>query len=93
MHTNSCTGPRLSVAKKYRVAQSTVRKIWRLYCDSFLENPLPKGGGNPSKLNQADLGLIKVLKRERGSITLKEIYQELEILGDCTGNTSTSTLC
>ena len=82
-----------SVAQKYRVARSTVRKVWRLYCDSVMENPLPKGGGNPSKLNQADLELIEVLKREKGSITLKEIYQELEILGDCAGNTSTSALC
>ena len=74
------------------MARSTVRKVWR-FCDSFTENPLRKGGGNPSKLNLADLELIKVLKREKGSITLKEIYQELEILSDCAGNTSTSTLC
>jgi transposase len=82
-----------AVAQKFRVARSTVRKIWRLYCDSFREDPLPKGGGNPSNLSQADLELIEVLKREKGSITLKEIYQELEVIGECGGNTSTSAIC
>ena len=84
-----------AVAQKFRVARSTVRKIWRLYCDSFREDPQPKGAGNPSNLSQADLELIEVLKREKGSITLKEIYQELEVIGECgaCGNTSTSAIC
>ncbi|CAB4030732.1 vicilin-like seed storage At2g18540 [Paramuricea clavata] len=72
-----------AVAQTFRVARSTVQKIWTLYCDSFREDLLPKGGGNPSNLSQADLELMEVLKREKGSITLKEIYQELEVIGEC----------
>lgn len=81
-----------AVAEKFRVARSTVRKIWRRYCESFTENPLPHAGGNPGKLGEDDLELIEVLKRKRGSVSLKEIYSELEDVGECAGDTSISAI-
>lgn len=81
------------VADKFRVARSTVRKIWRRYCDNYTENPLPTAGGNPGKLTDGDLQLIEALKTRRGSITLKEIYEELEVIGEAAGNASISAIC
>lgn len=48
------------------------------------EAPEAKGGANRNreKLTQDDLELIEALKVRRGSITLQEICDELEAIGD-----------
>ena len=84
-----------TVASRFRVARSTVRKVWKRYCEGLSEAPEAKGGANRNreKLTQDDLELIEALKVRRGSITLQEICDELEAIGDFDGNISSSTVC
>ena len=84
-----------TVASRFRVTRSTVRKIWKQYCEGFSEEPQAKGGANRNreKIMENDLELIKALKVRRGSITLQEICDELEAMGDLDGNISSSTIC
>lgn len=56
------------------------------------EKPKDIAGGNPSNLSGEDLELIEVLKREKGSISLKEIYDVLDTVGDCGPKTSISAI-
>ena len=65
-----------------------MRRIWQRFCDEFTEKPRAKTGGNPSKLSDDDLQLIEVLKNQKGSTSLKDIYLVLEEIGDCQGDTS-----
>ena len=84
-----------TVATRFRVARSTVRKIWKQYCEGFSEEPQAKGGANRNreKITENDLELIEGLKVRRGSVTLQEICDELEAIGDLDGNISSSTIC
>ena len=80
------------IASKFRVARSTARKIWRRYCDKFVETALPKAGGVQGKLSEDDLTLIEALKTRRGSITMREICDELDAIGDVQESVSFSTI-
>ena len=84
-----------AVASRFCVARSTVRKIWKRYCEVFSEEAQAKGGANRNreKLMEEDLELIKALKVRRGSITLREICDELQAIGGIDGNISSSTIC
>ena len=57
-----------TVASRFRVARSTVRKVWKRYCEGLSEMPEAKGGANRNreKLTQDDLELIEALKVRRG---------------------------
>ncbi len=81
-----------AVAAKFRVARSTVRKVWERFCDSN-ELTLPKGGANQNrtKLSEEDLEMIEALKVRKGSISLSEICEELAALG-LQGNIHASTV-
>ena len=82
-----------AVATKFRVARSTVRKVWKNFCDDYVETAMPSGGPNRNrdKLTGEDLELIEALKIQRGSISLSEICEELEALG-LQENISASTI-
>lgn len=49
-----------------------------------------RGGGNPCKLTQGDLLLIETLYRERPTISLREVYDNLIEFGDIPNGTSFS---
>ena len=80
------------IAAKFRVARSTVRKIWRRYCEEFVETALPKAGGVQGKLSEDDLALIEALKTRRGLITMREICDELDAIGDVQESVYFSTI-
>ena len=90
--TGTFLGSYEQIAAKFRVARSTVTKIWRRYCDEFVETALPKAGGMQGKLNEKDLALIEALKARRGSITMREICDELDASGDVEESVSFSTI-
>lgn len=70
-----------AIASKFRLARSTVRKVWRNYCENLSESAMPKGGGNRNrdKLTGEDLQLIETLKIQRGSITLREFVKSYKM--------------
>ena len=90
--TGTFLGSYEQIAEKFRVARSTVTKIWRRYCDEFVETALPKAGGVQGKLNENDLAFIEALKARRGSITMREICDELDAIGDVEESVSFSTI-
>ena len=57
------------VTRKYRVAQSTVRKVWEKYYTERNDLPDHHAGGNRGKLTADDLELIEILKNRQGSDT------------------------
>ena len=48
------------------------------------------GGGNTSNLTQGDLQFIETVKRERPTLSLREIYDGLNEFGDIPNGTSIS---
>ena len=80
------------IAAHFKVTPNTVKKIWTRFCQEYNERSLPTSGGKPPKLTQADLELIEVLKTAQGSISLVEIFEILDELGDIQGEVSLSTL-
>ena len=85
-------GSHEQIASKFRDARSTARKIWRRYCDEFVETALPKAGGVQGKLSEDDLTLIEALKTRRGSIIMREICDELDAIGDAQESVSFSAI-
>lgn len=81
-----------SVAKTLKLSPNTVQKIWRKFCENYNEGALRPGGDFRSKLTNDDLELIEILKTERGSISLREIYAQLEQFGDIGGDISISAI-
>ena len=70
-----------NVATKFKVSRSTVPKIWQRFCEELTEKPKDRAGGNSSNLSADDLELIEVLKRLKGSISLRETYDVLDAVG------------
>ena len=56
-----------AVATKFRVARSTVRKVWKNFCDDYVETAMPSGGPNRNrdKLTGEDLELIEAFKNSK----------------------------
>ena len=82
----------LQVARDLKVSANTVKKIWTQFCESYNFESLKRGGDYSSKLSNDDLELIETLKVEKGSTSLKEIYQLLEHFGDVGGDISISAI-
>lgn len=80
------------IAQKLRVSTQTVSKIWKQFCDTYDVSSSKRGGDFSSKLSDDDLALIETLKREKGSISLKEIYDILEQLGDVGADISMASI-
>ena len=91
---NTFSGTYEAVATKFRVARSTVRKVWKNFCNDNIESAMPKGcpNRNLDKLTGEDLELIETLKVQRGSISLSEICQELVLDRGLQENISASTV-
>ena len=70
-----------TIAKRFSVQDSTVKNIWRNYCENNTLNPKKKTGGNPSKLKDGDLELIETLIRIRPTISLNELKDDVELYG------------
>ena len=81
--TGEFDGSLKDISLGFNIYGNTVRNIWERFCVEYNKQPIPKAGGNPSNLNEDDLKFIKILKTERGSISLKEIYKLLEDFGGC----------
>lgn len=81
-----------NIAAYFKVAPNTVKKIWKRFCEEYTEERRPVSGGKRAKLSQGDLELIEVLKTAQGSISLKEIWEIIDELGDVEGNISLCTI-
>ena len=79
------------IADKFKISNSTVRKLWNLFCSTNKTTPRPRGGGNPSHLTHEDLRLIEVLVDTDPTVSLHELQVEIENYGDAGiyGRTST----
>ena len=62
----------------------TLNKIWQHYCDEYTVSAYPRGGRFERKLRNEDLELIEVLKHEKPSMSLAEISNILEEMGNST---------
>ena len=58
----------------------------------FVETALPKASGVQGKLSEDHLTLIEALKTRRGSITMREICDKLDAIGDIQESVSFSTI-
>ena len=65
------------IARYFKVAPNTVKKIWKQFCNEYSEERLPVCGGRRLSLSAGDLELIEVLKLTRGSISLAEVWDIL----------------
>lgn len=81
-----------NVAQDLLISPNTVKKVWKQFCESYNIESLKRGGDFSSKLTGDDLELIEILKAERGSISLKEIYQVVEQVGNVGGDISLSSI-
>ena len=79
--TQEYAGNFSTIAKRFSVHDSTVKNIWRNYCENNTLNPKKKKGGNPSKLKDGDLELIETLIRIRPTISLNELKDNVELYG------------
>ena len=69
-----------------------MKNIWqRLHMERTTE-PRRHGGGKNSNLTQGDLQLIETIKRERPTLSLREIYDGLTEFGDIPKGTSRSAI-
>ena len=85
--------PYTQIAEHFKVAPNTVKSIWKRFCHDYVADRLPVSGGNKGKLSQGDLELIEVIKNAKGSISLSEIINILDELGDVEpGDVSLSTI-
>ena len=80
------------IAGHFKVAPNMVKKIWMRFCEEYTEERRPVSGGRPSKLSQGDSELIEALKTSQGSLSLGEIWEILDELGDVEVEVSLSTL-
>jgi transposase len=86
--------PYTQIAEHFKVAPNTVKSIWKRFCEDYTVARLPVSGGNTQKLSQGDLELIEVIKNAKGSISLREIMDIVDELGDVEpGGVSQSTIC
>ncbi len=58
------------------------RYLWKRFCNEYTEERLPVSGGRPLSFSQGDLELIEVLKLAKGSISLAEIWDIIDEIGD-----------
>ena len=85
--------PYTQIAEHFKVAPNTVKSIRKRFCHDYVADRLPVSGGNKGKLSQGDLELIEVIKNAKGSISLSEIINILDELGDVEpGDVSLSTI-
>ena len=68
----------------------TLNKIWQRFCDEYTVSAYPRGGRFEGKLRNEDLELIDVLKHEKPSMSLAEISNILEEMGNSTSISATS---
>ena len=68
--------------------------MWKRFCEDYTIARLHVSGGNKQKLSQGDLELIEVIKNAKESISLIEIMDIVNELGDVEpGGVSQSTIC
>ncbi len=85
--------PYTHIAEHFKVAPNTVKSIWKRFCEDYTVARLPISGGNKQILSQGDLELIEVIKIAKGSISLKEIMDIVDELGEVEpGSVSLSTI-
>jgi hypothetical protein len=62
------------------------------YCNHYTLEGKKAGGDRRSKLKSEDLELIELMKKYKGSVSLKEIYSTMEELGNIHGDISFSSI-
>ena len=80
------------IAKRFCVSQQTVAKIWREFCQRNSFAVQSRGGVRNRKLTDNDLELIETLKASKGSISMREISEILDEVGDVQGGIAMSTI-
>ena len=92
INTGYFPGKFSDVANAFKVSRTTVENIWqRLYMERTNE-PRQHGGGKNSNLTQGDLQLTETIKRERPTLSPREIYDGLTEFGDIPKGTSRSAI-
>ena len=89
INTGYFPGKFSDVANTFKVSGNTVKKKngqQRLHTERTIE-PRRHGGGNTSNLTQGDLQFIETVKRERPTLSLRELYNGLNELGDIPNRT------
>ena len=74
----------------FKVSRTLVKKIWEGYCDSGSVMSLPHSGGKTDILSEQDLEYIYFLKKERPSLSLKELKEKIN--ENCGKDVSFSTI-
>ena len=70
-------GELAQTSKYFKVSKSHVKNIWERYCESGNVDPLPHTTNRQTIFDDQDLEYIAALKKERPSITTKELKQKL----------------
>ena len=87
--TGHFPGTYSDIANTLRISPHTVTKIWKDFCHTYA---IECTNRECTKLTAGDLELIETLKAEKGSISLREIYELLDELGDLDGDISLSSI-
>ena len=80
------------VSNAIKVSLKRVKKVWLQYCNHYTLEGKKAGGDRRSKLKSEDLELIELMKKYKGSVSLKEIYSIMEELGNIQGDISISSI-
>ena len=81
------------VGKELNVSSNVVSKIWKRFCENRTISPKKHSGGRQSSLSDGDLQLIEVIKRQKPSVSNKELVDSLYDFGDLPyGSTSNSSV-
>ena len=66
------------VASQLKLSNTCAKQIWDRYCETGSFKPRPRGRGSDAILQEQDLLYIEQLKREKPSIYLHEIQNNLQ---------------
>ena len=92
INTGYFPGKFSDVANAFKVSRTTVKNIWQRLHMERTNEPRQHGGGKNNNLTQGDLQLINTVKRERPTLSLREIYDGLTEFGDIPEGTSRSAI-
>jgi putative transposase len=76
---NNQEGSQRQLAKRFSVSLSFVQSLLKRYRNSGTVEAKPHGGGQKSKLNQEQLGLVELLVESDNDATLVELCEQLEL--------------
>ena len=76
------------IARMNRTKYDTVKKTWKLFCETGSVDNYKRCSGGSRHLQQDDIDFIRFLKTSRASMSTGEIYKHLSEFGNIAGGTS-----